>query len=131
VKQRQACKMTHLLKYTLKTTAEPPRLWKKTPSESFHHPVQRSGALLTRKKVPLIICSGISATSWCTEPASKWALHLFALLSFSSAICKSLVQLKKKEQTENAQVPGDKSMGNSICWLQNHRMVGVGRDFCG
>lgn len=43
--------MTHLLKYTLKTTAEPPRLWEKKPlSESFHPAVHRSGSLLKRKE---------------------------------------------------------------------------------
>lgn len=90
--------MTHLLKCTLKSAPEPPGLWKKNLSESFHLPlVHRSGALLERK--------GKNKASdhlfwyfWCTEPASKWSLCLFALLSSSSAVCKSPVQLKNNKQ---------------------------------
>lgn len=59
--------------------------------------------LKEREKKPLIICSGICATSRCAEPASKRLLYLFALTSFSTAVCKSPVQLRKSNPKQNPQ----------------------------
>lgn len=74
-------------------------------------------ALKTKKQTKaqtntLIICCGISATSQCTETASKWSLCLFALFSFSNAVCSSIPQLKKKKKRQKkAQDPGQKLQG--------------------
>lgn len=67
-----------------------------------------------KKKKPLIICSGISATSRCTEPASKWSLYSFALLSFSTAVCKSLMQLKRRNKQKKAQLR-DRNEWEVVC----------------